>query len=212
MINRKEIAEKFVKYLDENFANSKCSLNYENPFQLLIATILSAQCTDERVNKVTAALFKKYKNFEDFKNADLEEIMEDIRPTGFFRNKAKNIKKLSEVILERYKGVIPVDINELVKLPGIGRKTANVLLGNCFNTPGIVVDTHVKRISQRLGLTDNDNPDKIEQDLMEVIPKEKWTKWSHQVIDFGRKICSAKKPKCDICEMRDVCKFANGES
>ncbi|KAA0258354.1 endonuclease III [Deferribacter autotrophicus] len=207
MINKKKIVEELIRFLDERYSDAKCSLDYVNPFQLLIATILSAQCTDERVNKVTCTLFKKYRSFEDFARADIEEFMEDIKPTGFYRNKAKNIKKLSEIVVEKYDGKMPEDIDELVKLPGIGRKTANVVLGNCFGKPGIVVDTHVKRISQRLGLTDNDNPDKIERDLMELIPEEKWTKWSHQMIEFGRDICSARKPKCESCPLSKYCGF-----
>ncbi|MGA1846698.1 endonuclease III [Deferribacter abyssi] len=212
MINKKKIVEELIRFLDERYSNAKCSLNYTNPFQLLIATLLSAQCTDERVNKVTCALFKKYKDFEDFARADMEEIMEDIKPTGFYRNKAKNIKKLSEILVEKYDGRVPENIDELVKLPGIGRKTANVVLGNCFGKPGIVVDTHLKRISQRLGLTNNDNPDKIERDLMELIPEERWTKWSHQMIEFGRDICSSRKPKCESCLLSKCCDYYLNEN
>lgn len=193
--------------LDKTYPEAEISLDFSNPVELLVATVLSAQCTDERVNKVTKGLFKKYQTAADYGNAPLGELEEDIRPTGFFRNKAKSLKNCGLALVEQHKGEVPDNLEELVKLPGIGRKTANVILGTAFNTPGIVVDTHVGRISQRIGLTRQRDPVKIEFDLMEPIPREKWTLFSHQLIQHGRKVCTARKPKCSECPLLEHCDF-----
>jgi endonuclease-3 len=191
--------------LDQTYPKAKCSLDHNNPLELLVATVLSAQCTDERVNQVTKTLFDKYQTAMDYANAALEELEEDIRSTGFFRNKAKSLKNFSAELVEKYQGEVPASLEQLVKLPGIGRKTANVILGTAFNIPGIVVDTHVGRISQRIGLTQERDPVKIEFDLMEIIPRHKWTVLSHQLIQHGRKICNARKPKCPECPLLEHC-------
>ncbi len=198
---------KIVDILKKEYGEkTKCALNYKSPFELLVATILSAQCTDERVNKVTPILFEKYKTVEDFANADITDLENIIRSTGFFRNKAKNIKNCSKILVEKYNGKVPKDINELVKLPGVARKTANVVLGNFYRIPsGIVVDTHVKRVAKRLGLTKETNPMKVEKDLMEKIPKELWIDFSNWIIYHGRKYCKARKPECDKCPLEEIC-------
>ncbi len=193
--------------LDENYPEAKISLDFSNPLELLVATVLSAQCTDERVNQVTKTLFKKYQTAADYADAPLEELEEDIRPTGFFRNKAKSLKNCGAALVEKHQAEVPDSLEELVKLPGIGRKTANVILGNAFNTPGVVVDTHVGRISQRLGLTQQRDPVKIEFDLMERIPQGKWTLFSHQLIQHGRSVCKARKPQCTECPLLGHCDF-----
>jgi endonuclease-3 len=193
--------------LDDNYRNAKTSLDFSNPLELLVATVLSAQCTDERVNKVTKGLFKKYRKAEDYAKVIQSELEEDIRPTGFFRNKAKNIRGFAAELADRFNGEVPASLEELVKLPGIGRKTANVVLGAAYDTPGIVVDTHVGRIVQRVGLTKNKDPVKIEFDLMELIPRETWILFSHQLIQHGRKICTARKPKCPECPLLAHCDF-----
>ncbi len=199
-----------LQLLDKHYPQSRTALRYSKPWELLIATILSAQCTDERVNEVSKVLFQKYRSIEDFTNADLKELEDDIRPTGFFRNKAKNIKECCNALLERYQGKIPEDIESLVTLPGVGRKTANVVLSNLYGIPGIVVDTHVKRLSQRLGLTKEKDPVKIEFDLMKKIPKEKWIDFSHQLISHGRRVCMARKPKCNDCFLLPYCPYGQG--
>lgn len=201
--------EKILAFLDKRYKDATCSLSHNNPFELLIATILSAQCTDERVNIVTKKLFNEYKTPYDFANADLDKLKEIVKPTGFYNNKAKSIKELSKVLVNKYNGKLPENIAELTKLPGVGRKTANVVLGIFFEPQGIVVDTHVKRISKRLSLTKFDDPEKIEQDLIKIIPKERWDKFSHQMIHFGREICKARKPLCKECELKDICSFYN---
>ena len=193
--------------LDQTYPEAKISLDFSKPLELLVATVLSAQCTDERVNKVTKGLFKKYQSAADYGNAPLNELEEDIRPTGFFRNKAKSLKNCGLELVEQHKGEVPDNLEDLVRLPGIGRKTANVILGTAFNTPGIVVDTHVGRITQRLGLTQQRDPVKIEFDLMEPIPREKRTLFSHQLIQHGRKVCTARKPKCSDCPLLEHCDF-----
>jgi endonuclease-3 len=183
----------------------KCYLNYETPWQLLIATMLSAQCTDERVNQVTAKLFVKYPDLEAFANADLKELEQDIYSTGFYKNKAKNIIACTKTLLEKYDGEVPRDIKQLTDLAGVGRKTANVIRGNIYREPSIVVDTHVKRISQKLGLTKESDPVKIEYDLMEKLPEEQWILYNIQIITHGRKICIARRPKCGECTLARVC-------
>lgn len=194
--------------LDEHYPEAHCSLQYANPLQLLIATILSAQCTDERVNQVTPGLFRKYPSARHFAEAPLEELESEIRSTGFYRNKAKNIKECCRLLHQRFHGHVPRDLETLVQLPGIGRKTANVILGNAFGIPGIVVDTHVGRVSRRLGLTRSDDPEKVERDLMELVPRERWVRFSHQLILHGRQICQARKPKTHLCPLAPHCEFA----
>lgn len=184
----------------------KCYLNHETPWQLLIATMLSAQCTDARVNIVTKDLFQKYDSIERFANADLKELEQDIKSTGFYHNKAKNIISCSKALLENYHGEVPEALEDLVSLAGVGRKTANVIRGNIFHEPSIVVDTHVKRISKKLGFTKEEDPEKIEYDLMKALPKEHWILYNIQIITFGRQICFARSPKCEDCFLTDYCK------
>jgi endonuclease-3 len=202
---RKTRVSKIRKILKTTYPHAKTQLRYDTPFELLVATILSAQCTDKQVNGVTGDLFKKLKTPDDFAGAPNEIIEALIRPTGYFRNKAKNIKNCAKSLMEKHNGQVPHTLSELVELPGVGRKTANVVLGSVFNIPGIVVDTHVARISKRLGLTGNNSPEKIEYDLMEVIPKEEWSDFSIQLIYFGRAICKARKPACALCPLYDLC-------
>jgi endonuclease-3 len=185
----------------------RCFLNYETPWQLLIATILSAQCTDDRVNQVTDKLFKKYLSLEDFAYADIRELEKDIHSTGFYRNKAKNIIACAHRLITEYNGKVPRDIEDLVSLAGVGRKTANVIRGNIYNEPSIVVDTHVKRVSKRLGLTQEEDPVKIEFDLMKKLPKEQWIAYNLQIITHGRSICTARSPKCEQCFLREYCTY-----
>ena len=198
---------KIQRILKKTYPEVKTQLRHANPFQLLVATILSAQCTDKQVNSVTTDLFNHLKTPRDFARVSNEALEELIRPTGYFRNKAKNIKNCSKSLLEKYGGQVPQTLDELVKLPGVGRKTANVVLGSAFNIPGIVVDTHVARISKRLGLTKSNNPVKIEYDLMEIIPRENWNVFSLQLIYFGRAICKARNPLCPTCPIYDLCDF-----
>ena len=195
----------FMDYLKELFPEARCELIYNNPFQLLVATILSAQCTDKQVNKVTPALFAAYPDAKSMSEAPIEKIEELIHSTGFYKNKAKNIKSMAYALVKDHNGQVPDNMDELVKLPGVGRKTANVVLGNAFHVPGMVVDTHVKRITNRYGLTKNSDPEKIEQDLMKIFPKERWTELSHQLVLFGRYFCEAKKPKCNECKIISYC-------
>jgi endonuclease-3 len=198
---------KIRKILKTTYPDVKTQLHYKTPFELLVATILSAQCTDKQVNAVTEKLFDNLSTPHDFRNAPTETIEALIRPTGYFRNKAKNIKQCSKQIVEQYNGIVPSTLTQLVKLSGVGRKTANVVLGAAFNIPGIVVDTHVARISKRLGLTNNDDPVKIEFDLMEVIPRKEWNDFSLQLIYFGRSICKARKPVCQTCPLTHLCPY-----
>ncbi len=195
------------RIIKKTYPDAECSLVFKSPLQLLVATILSAQCTDVRVNKVTRELFKKYKKVKDFADADIEELQEDIRSTGFYKNKAKNIKACCGAIVREHGGRVPDSMDELVKLAGIGRKTANVVLGNAYDTPGVVVDTHVGRVAQRLGLTENKDAVKIEYDLMELFPKNSWTMLSHQFIQHGRKICASRSPKCGECPLLKYCDY-----
>jgi len=201
--------KKIIEILSKEIPDSKIALRFSNPLELLIATILSAQCTDVKVNQVTVDLFKKYRSAEDYTNSNLEELEEDIRPTGFYRNKAKSIQKCCQELVTRFGGKVPKTLEELVTLPGVGRKTANVILGNAFGIPGIAVDTHGHRVSQRIGLTKNDDPVKIEFDLMEIVPKEEWTHFSNLLIWHGRRTCIAKKPLCEICPIRKLCDYGN---
>lgn len=202
--------KRITELLDERYGTEAvCHLHYRTDYQLLIATMLSAQCTDARVNIVTASLFKKYPSVEAFASASVCELEQDIKSTGFFRNKAKNIIACCKILKEEYGGKVPSDIEKLTALPGVGRKTANVIRGNIYHEPSIVVDTHVKRISKKLGVTDFEDPVKIEFDLMKKLPKDHWILWNHHLIDLGRSICKAPKPLCKECFLCDVCKEYN---
>lgn len=203
----KEYVKKVIKILKENYPDAKTALKYKNPFQLLVATILSAQCTDERVNKVTGDLFSKYRTPKDFSEAELEDIKEIIYSTGFYNNKAKNIKAMSEKIVSDYGGKVPDTMDEMLTLPGVARKTANVVLGSAFGKAvGIVVDTHVLRLSYRLGLTTiRKNAKKAEKELMEIIPENDWIWFAHALIRHGRKICKSRKPDCESCQLNCLC-------
>lgn len=203
----RERIEQVLGRLDEAYTREyKCYLNHENAWQLLIATMLSAQCTDERVNIVTKDLFKKYTSLEDFAKADLKELEKDIHSTGFYHNKAKNIIACANKLILEFGGEVPRTIEELTSLAGVGRKTANVIRGNIYKEPSIVVDTHVKRISQKLGFTKEEDPEKIEFDLMEVLPRDHWILYNIQIITHGRGICTARNPRCNECFLSDLCK------
>ena len=192
--------------LQKTYPDAHCELNYSSPLELLIATILSAQCTDKQVNLVTADLFKKYRTATDYATTAPDQLAEDIKRLGFFRNKAKSIQGCCRLLADRHGGEVPRSMDELVQLPGVGRKTANVVLGNAFSiNAGIVVDTHVVRLSQRLGLTTQTDPVKIELDLLKLVPQEQWTLFSHWIIWHGRRRCQARKPQCDLCEIRALC-------
>lgn len=205
-MRQKERIEKILCKLDDKYGTDYiCYLDHDSAWQLLIATILSAQCTDARVNIVTKDLFTKYPDIEAFANADLQELEEDIRPTGFFHNKAKNIIGCCKMLMEEHNGVVPSDIVLLTKLPGVGRKTANVIRGNIYDIPSIVVDTHVKRISYKLGVTKETDPVKIEYDLMKKLPKDHWILWNIHIITLGRTICKAVNPDCKNCFLREEC-------
>ena len=201
----KERVKHIFEILDPLYTREKTALKYRTPFQLLISTILSAQCTDKQVNSVTKTLFQKYKKPQDFINAPIAELEEDIRPTGFFRNKAKSIKGCAQGLVGLYGGKVPSTMEELIKLPGVGRKTANCVLGAAFDIPGVVVDTHVKRLSLRLGLTENQNPDKIEKDIEKLLPKDRWRRFSDILIYHGREVCRARKPDHDRCPVFNLC-------
>jgi endonuclease-3 len=206
---KQERAEEIAARLKRMYPKAKCSLDFTNPFELLIATMLSAQSTDVRVNIVTKSLFRKYPDPQSFAKASQAEMERDVRQTGFFRNKAKAVIAASKAIMEKHGGEVPRTMEELTALPGVGRKTANVVLSNAFKTPvGIVVDTHVTRVSGRLGLTANADAEKIEQDLMKLIPLKESTAFSHRLILHGRQICVARKPKCAVCDLNDVCPSA----
>ena len=196
-----------LKIMDEHYPDAHVTLDFANPLELLVATVLSAQCTDVRVNKETPAIFRKYPGAAAYAAAPLAELEAAFHPTGFFRQKAKSVQGICQALVEQHGGRVPASLDELVKLPGIGRKTANVILGNAFGIPGIVVDTHMGRVSQRIGLTKNQDPVKIEFDLMPLVPRERWTKFSHQMIWHGRAICTAKKPKCPVCPILPYCDY-----
>ena len=203
---------KIIPVLKKTYPDAKIALNWENPWNLLVAVILSAQCTDVRVNIVTKDLFKKYKKPQDYLDVEPEELEQDIRSTGFYRNKAKNIRGAAKKIIEDFKGKVPGTMEELLTLPGAGRKTANCILGNAFGIGGITCDTHVIRLSRRLGLSENKDPVKLEFDLMEIVPKRKfggWTMFSHYIIFHGRNICKARKTDCDNCPIAKHCRSAN---
>ncbi len=209
MTDLRKRATEIDRRLGERYPDAKCSLDFTNAFELLIATILSAQSTDARVNIVTKSLFRKYPNPAAFANASLVEMETDVKQTGFFRNKAKAVINCSKAIMEKHGGEVPRTMEELVELPGVGRKTANVVLGNAMNIPaGVVVDTHVGRVSGRLALTESADPVVIEQDLMKLLPREKWTQFAHRMIYHGRETCIARKPQCDVCVVNDLCPSA----
>lgn len=206
-MDKKQRVLKIIEVFDQLYADAECSLEYRDPLQMLISTQLAAQCTDARVNIVTKTLFKKYKNVYDFAAADLHELEEEIKSTGFYHNKARNIINCCKMLIEKFEGKVPGNLDDLLKLPGVGRKTANLVLGDVFDIPGIVVDTHAKRLSNRIGLTVNEDPTKIEYDLMEVVPKEHWGKFCHQLVYHGRAVCSARKPECGVCGIRGYCDY-----
>ena len=202
----KQRTRKIIARLKTQYPDARCSLNHTNPLELLVATILSAQCTDERVNVVTADLFRKYRSAQDYVSVAPVELEQDVRSTGFYRNKAKAIQGACKIISEQHGGRVPDTIDELLALPGVARKTANVVLGNAFGVAsGVVVDTHVGRLSQRLGLTAHEQPEKIERDLMELVPEKDWIDFSHLLIYHGRKVCKARKPLCDECVIESYC-------
>ena len=205
--DRREKVAIILPILKQTYPNAKCSLDFRTPLQLLVATILSAQCTDERVNRVTKTLFKKYRSADDYARVAPEEFERDIQSTGFFRNKTKSIRRMAQALVERHGGEVPRTMDELTELSGVGRKTANVVLGNAFGTNvGVTVDTHVTRVANRLGLTDHlIDAVKIEQDLMRIVPQAEWTIWSHLLIHHGRAICQARKPKCEACPLLPHC-------
>ena len=203
--NNKARANKIRRLLNAHYPHVRTQLQHRNAFELLVATILSAQCTDKQVNRVTPALFRRFRTPRDFLRAGLPEIEELIRSTGFYKNKARNIKACSQAIIEQHAASVPCTLEALVKLPGVGRKTANVVLGAAFDTPGIVVDTHVARISTRLGFTKHRDPKKIEFDLMEIIPQREWSDFSLRLVFFGREVCLARKPKCSSCPLKHLC-------
>ena len=204
--DKKQRTTEIIKRLKKAYPNANCALIHSNPFELLVATILSAQCTDERVNIVTATLFRKYRGPQDFINVSQTELEKDVHSTGFFRNKAMNIKAASQRIVDVYDGKIPQNMEEILTLGGVARKTANVVLGNAFGiASGVVVDTHVSRLSQRLGLTTEKSPEKIERDLEQLVPKRNWRMFPHWMIFHGRQICNARKPKCSECVLAAIC-------
>jgi endonuclease III len=207
--NRQQRLTQIMAVLQDVYPEASCALLFSSPLELLIATILSAQCTDERVNTVTRTLFQKYRTVADYATADFDELARDIQSTGFYRQKAHSIQRCCNMLLAQYHGEIPATMDELVQLPGVGRKTANVMLGNAFHRPqGIAVDTHVKRLAQRLGLTTALNPDTIEQDLMVLVPRHTWTLFSHLLIFHGRAICKARAPQCHRCPVHHLCPSA----
>lgn len=207
-MTKKERVLKLREILDEAYPNVKCSLNYTTPVEMLIATQLSAQCTDARVNIVTEKLFKKYTSVEDFASADYEELCEDIKSAGFYRNKAKNIIGCCQRLLAVYGGEVPDTMEDLLTLPGTGRKTANLVLGDIFGKPAVVVDTHCMRLSRRIGLTKEEEPAKIEADLKKIVPADYQLRICHQFVAHGRAVCTARKPKCEICTVAPICKSA----
>jgi endonuclease-3 len=208
-IDKKERVLKIIQLLEKDYPAAETALHYSSPLEMLIATILSAQCTDKRVNIVTKSLFKKYRTAEDYANADLAELEQDIRSTGFYRNKAKNIKNTGRLLVEKYNSQVPRTMEELLELPGVARKTANIVLSNAYGViEGIAVDTHVRRLSQRLGLTENKDPNRIEADLTQNVPKSQWKRITDLLIFHGRNVCTARKPKCSLCRLNQLCPSA----
>lgn len=198
-----------IKLLEKEYPTAKTALRYNNSLEILVATILSAQCTDKRVNIVTKSLFKKYRTALDYANADLPELEQDIKSTGFYKNKAKNLKNTGKMLVEKYDSKVPNTMEELIKLQGVARKTANIVLSNAYGiSVGIAVDTHVRRLSQRLGFTENTDPSKIEADLMKIVPKSHWKKITNLLILHGRNVCTARNPKCNLCNLNGICPSA----
>ena len=209
MLEKTERLMKIIGVLEAEYPKAKTALHYSSPLEILVATILSAQCTDKRVNIVTKSLFKKYRTVKDYANADLAELEQDIRSTGFYRNKAKNIKNAARMLVETFGSQVPQTMEELIELPGVARKTANIVLSNAYGViVGIAVDTHVHRLSKRLGLTENTNPNKIEKDLMQMVPKSHWKSITNLLISHGRAVCAARKPRCDVCSLNKICPSA----
>jgi len=207
--DNKPRALKMIELLEKEHSDAKIALHYTNPLELLVATILSAQCTDKRVNIVTKSLFKKYRRPEDYANANLEELEEDIRSTGFYRNKARNLKKCCQILVQKFESQVPKTMEEMLELPGVARKTANIVLSNAYGiVEGVAVDTHVRRLARRLGLSKHENPNKIEGDLMQIVPKTCWKRITDLLIFHGRRICAARKPKCGICVLNKLCPSA----
>ncbi|HEY7356037.1 MAG TPA: endonuclease III [Ktedonobacterales bacterium] len=205
-MTEQERVNELIARLHQAYPDAKCSLDFTTPLELLVATILSAQCTDERVNMVTKTLFKKYQSAQDYAAVPLSELEQDLKQVNFYRNKAKNIQAMATLLVQRFGGQVPRTMPELIALPGVARKTGNVVMGNAYGiSEGVVVDTHVGRISQRLGLTSNDDPVKIEQDLMKTLPKTEWLHFTHMLIYHGRAICQARKPLCQQCSLLDLC-------
>lgn len=203
-------AKQIDKRLAAAYPDARCTLNFKNPLELLVATILAAQCTDERVNRLTRTLFRKYRTAKAYAQAEADIFEKHITSVGFFRNKTKSVLACGRVLLERYSGKVPKTMEALLSLPGVGRKTANVILGNAFGVPGIVVDTHVGRLSRRLGLSKQNDPEKVEQELMPLIPEKRWTIFSHLLVFHGRRVCSARKPDCPNCLINDLCPSSFG--
>lgn len=206
-MNKKEKVLKIREIFSELYADADCSLTYKNPFELLVATQLAAQCTDARVNTVTPDLFSRFKTPADFAAADINELEEYIKPTGFFHNKAKNLKGCGEMLVTRFGSVVPDTMEELLLLPGVGRKTANLILGDIFGKPAIVVDTHAGRITRRIGITKNTDPAKVEKDLKSIVPPDYQTEFCHQLVWHGRKLCTARSPKCNLCPLSCLCNY-----
>ena len=207
--DKKSAVLQIIELLDKEYPKASTALHFSSPLEILVATILSAQCTDKRVNIVTKSLFKKYRTAQDYANADLAELEQDIRSTGFYRNKAKNLKNSGKLLVEKFDSKVPDTMEKLLELPGVARKTANIVLSNAYGViVGIAVDTHVRRLSQRLGLSESSNPDKIEVDLMEAVPKKDWKHITNLLISHGRAVCVARKPKCGICVLNKICPSA----
>lgn len=210
-MTKRQKALKIAELLEKMYPDAACSLEYKDPLQLMIATILAAQCTDARVNIVTKDLFRKYRNAKEFAAADPEQLEQDIKSTGFYHNKAKNIIAACKMIISDFGGKVPSNMEDLLKLPGVGRKTANLILNDSFGVPGVVIDTHAKRLTNRMGLTDNEDPEKIEYDLMKLLPSEKWGSFCHQLVFHGRALCDARKPRCGECAVLPYCRFGSGK-
>ncbi|OPX41965.1 ultraviolet N-glycosylase/AP lyase [Ruminiclostridium hungatei] len=208
-MNKKDKVIKILEIFDQLYPEAECSLEYWTPLQLLISTQLAAQCTDARVNIVSQELYKKYRGVEDFANADLAELEQDIKPTGFYRNKAKNIIACCRQLLEKHNGKIPDNMEDLLKLPGVGRKTANLVLFEIYGIQGVVVDTHAKRLTNHIGLTKNQDPEKIEYDLQKIVPKDRWADFCHKLVFHGRAVCNARKPDCENCKISSFCDYYN---
>ncbi|MFA5364515.1 MAG: endonuclease III [Candidatus Bathyarchaeia archaeon] len=211
--DQKERVLQIIELLEKDYPDAKTALDYTNPIEILVATILSAQCTDKRVNIVTKTLFKKYRTLQDYADAGLAELEQDIKSTGFYRNKAKNIKNATRMLLDNYDGKVPDTMEEIIKLPGVARKTGNIVLSNAYGViVGIAVDTHVRRLAKRLGLTQNTDPDKIEADLMELVPQSYWKQVTNLLIQHGRNVCVARKPRCNSCSLNKICPSAFKET